>query len=257
LKQGTVPIALLVGLSETAIGEVERTEMESHSRDRQGGYRAWFAPGTQRKTGIALIISNRLAGAKVEVHYRDPTGHTLIASLSILGRLPMLLVVSHADPSTDAARARYFEEVLAHLPPPDPQEPHRRGVWIGDFNFEEPSAEKVQQAAASVADAPDAASGRARMLAAYASVCLALGCPSGGGLEDAYAITHDGRHAVTSKAGRAIDRVLIDPRLVGGVPGLVDADTVDEHLLHVQWARKQPSDHKAVRATLRLTTVAI
>ena len=69
---------------------------------------------------MALIVSNRLAGAKVDILHRDPTGHTLIATLQILGRLSLLLVISHAPPSSDAARAAYFTSLLKHIPPPDP-----------------------------------------------------------------------------------------------------------------------------------------
>ena len=40
----------------------------------------------------------------------------LIVKMNILGRLPLLLVVSHASPQHDAARAAYFEDLLKHIP---------------------------------------------------------------------------------------------------------------------------------------------
>ena len=39
---------------------------------------------------MALLVSNRLASMKVEVVYRDPSGHTLIVTMNVLGRLPLL-----------------------------------------------------------------------------------------------------------------------------------------------------------------------
>ena len=106
--------------------------MEKARLQRNGGYRVWFAPGTAPKTGVALVVSNRLAGAKVEVLYRDLTGHTLIATLHILGRLSLLLVISHAPPTSDAARAAYFKDLLRHIPPPDPAHPDRVSMWMGE-----------------------------------------------------------------------------------------------------------------------------
>jgi hypothetical protein len=41
----------------------------------------------------------------VEIVYQDPTGHTLIAKMNPLGRLPMIVVISHADPESDDKRA--------------------------------------------------------------------------------------------------------------------------------------------------------
>ena len=211
---------------------------------RQDGYRVWFAPGTQVKTGMALIVSNRLAHVPVNVTYRDPTGHTLIATLNILGRLPLALVVSHASPSSDAARCAYFKHLLPHLPSADPKQPDRMGLWMGDFNMEEGSGE-----------ATDRQSARGAMLRSYAAVCTRLGSAVAGGLEDAHAIVHGGRPAPTSAAGRSIDRILVDPRMVGGVPGLVGAAYVSRHLLRVKGRggllRKAP-DHDAVGVTARL-----
>ena len=96
------------------------------------------------------------------------------------------------------------------------------------------------------------------MLEAYAKVCAKLGSIAAGGLEDAYAVTHAGHKAPTSKVGRAIDRVMIDPRMIGGVPGIVDADTVHQTDLQVTGDKgklRKPPDHKAMRVTLRLSDI--
>ena len=245
----------IVGTCELNADALVRAEMERAASARQGGYRVWFAPGTAPKTGMALLVSNRLASMRVDVGYRDPSGHTLIVTLNVLGRLPLLLVITHAPPTTDAARAAYFTDLLTHIPARDPRQPDRQGMWMGDFNFVEPRTDAVGMAADASGSA--ARSARATMLAAYARVCEKLGSAAAGGLEDAYAITHDGESAPTSKAGRAIDRVLIDPRMVGGVPGIVDADTVHQTDLQVTGKRKlrAPPDHKATRVSLRLTDI--
>jgi hypothetical protein len=101
-------------------------------------------------------------------------------------------------------------------------------------------------------------SARARMLTAYAKVCAKLGSREAGGLENAYAVTHDGEQQATSKAGRAIDRVLIDPRMIGGVPGLVDADTVHRTDLQVTGGKRKlrpEPDHHAPRIHLRFSDI--
>ena len=80
---------------------------------------------------------------------------------------------------------------------------------MGDFNFEErrPTGEIWTASERSA---------RGHMLTAYAEVCKRLGSASGG-LEDAWVIAHpEDPHCPTSKAGRAIDRILIDPKLLGG-----------------------------------------
>ena len=140
----------------------------------------------------------------------------------------MLLVVSHASPTSDAARAAYFNDLLTHIPSIDARQPDRQGMWMGDFNFVE------ARTGSGTATGTAAASARAQMLEAYARVCAKLGSREAGGLEDAYAATHSGRQGPTSKAGRAIDRVLIDPRMIGGVPGIVDADLVHQTDLQVK-----------------------
>ena len=126
-------------------------------------------------------------------------------------------------------------------------------MWMGDFNFEEPRGDT------STSGSGDGQQGaRARMLGAYAAVCAKLGSRACGGLEDAYAITHVGRHGVTSKAGRAIDRILVDPRMVGGVPGIVDADLIHQTDLQVKGKNntlRAAPDHKAPRVTLRLSDI--
>ena len=73
--------------------------MEKARLQRNGGYRVWFAPGTAPKTGVALVVSNRLAGAKVEVLYRDLTGHTLIATCAqgYLERVPKYVMRNTPD----------------------------------------------------------------------------------------------------------------------------------------------------------------
>ena len=228
--------------------------MEQAHRRRQGGYRVWFAPGTAPQTGtgtgMALLISNRLASTKVDVKYRDPTGHTLIATLNILNRMQLLLVISHApSTSSDEAREAYFNTLLSHIPESRAEDPERMGMWMGDFNFEEAPSGDVGKAASTGT--------RARMLKAYAAVCAKLGSPHIGGLEDAYAITHPHTPRVpTSKACRAIDRILVDPRMVGGLPGLVDATHL--HQLEMQVAngkggRRTAPDHKAVKVTTALS----
>jgi len=234
--------------------------MESTATRRQGGYRAWFAPGTRQKTGMALLVSNRLGSMPVEIVYQDPTGHTLIAKMNPLGRLPMIVVISHADPESDDKRAIYFENLLNHIPPVDPKQPDRQGVWMGDFNFEEPREPGTDTNKRTRDGAPPAREGtaRARMLKAYATVCRKLGCESAGGLEDAYVVTHPGKAHGTSRTGRAIDRVLVDPRMIGSVPGLVDAAHVHQNLLQVvgqSGTLRAAPDHKAVKAVLRLSDI--
>ena len=64
---------------------------------------------------MALVVSNKLKAMQVEIVYRDPTGHTLIATMNVLGRMPLLVVVSHASPTSDAARAAYFRDLLTHI----------------------------------------------------------------------------------------------------------------------------------------------
>ena len=90
-----------------------------------------------------------VAHAKVDVTYRDPSGHTIVAPVHVLDRIELLLVVSHAPPGSDASRASYFTDLLQHIPPRDARHPNRMGVWIGDFNFEErlPDGERVSAAA--------------------------------------------------------------------------------------------------------------
>ena len=117
-------------------------------------------------------------------------------------------------------------------------------MWTGDFNFEEP----LTDGAAGHGGAPSA---RERMLEAYAAVCAKLGTRADGGLEDAYRVTHSGRRAPTSKVGRSIDRVLIDPQMIGGVPGIVAADTVHRTDLQVTGAKRiaqAPSRARPLRA---------
>ena len=134
----------VVGTCELNADAVVRADMAQAERERDG-YRAWFAPGTTKQTGVALLISNRLAHAKVEVTYRDPTGHTLIANVDILGRLHLQLVISHAPAdSSDTLRAAYFTQVLCNIPTQDANQPERMGMWMGDFNFEEPCAATQQ-----------------------------------------------------------------------------------------------------------------
>jgi hypothetical protein len=96
------------------------------------------------------------------------------------------------------------------------------------------------------------------MLKAYATVCRQLGCESAGGLEDAYVVTHPGKAHGTSRTGRAIDRVLVDPRLIGSIPGLVDAAHVHQNMLQVvgqSGTLRAAPDHKAVKAVLRLSDI--
>ena len=91
-------------------------------------------------------------------------------------------------------------------------------IWLGDFNFEEGDGTQ--------SDAYE------KMIEAYATVCRKLGSEADGGLLDAYRIAHsDG--VDTTREGRRIDRGLIDPRLVGGLPGLADADHIHQTELQV------------------------
>ena len=64
----------LVGACEMNSDEIMQSDMEKMESVRQGGYRVWFAHGNGKQNGIALIVSNRLAGMKVEVVHRDPAG---------------------------------------------------------------------------------------------------------------------------------------------------------------------------------------
>ena len=101
---------------------------------------------------------------------------------------------------------------------------------MGDFNMEEEGGR-----------AADRQSARGAMLRSYAAVCARLGSTIAGGLEDAHAIVHGGRPAPTSAAGRSIDRILVDPRMVGGVPGLVGTAHVSQliRFIHACHARVQ------------------
>ena len=108
------------------------------------------------------------------------------------------------------------------------------------------------------------ASARASMLKAYAAVrvCRALGSEAHGGLEDAFAVAHAGAHGATSKAGRAIDRILIDPRATGGVPGTLPGTVAAEQLHQTDFqvpgasgALRTAPDHRAVRVTFRLSDI--
>ncbi len=123
-------------------------------------------------------------------------------------------------------------------------------MWLGDFNFEEELG--PAEAAASIDGACNA---RGAMLDAYAAVCKKLGSDAAGGLQDAYRVTHP-QGGATSRQHRCIDRALIDPRLIGELPGLVDASYVHRRELQVTGARgklKDPPDHNAVGFTLRFS----
>ena len=103
--------------------------MEQAAGRYRGGYRVWFAPGSAKQTGMALIVSNRLAGAKVEVEHRDPGGHLLIVRVDALNRLSLRVVLSHAPSgNSDAARAAYFQGVSAQLSTL-PDDPRRAPRW--------------------------------------------------------------------------------------------------------------------------------
>ena len=231
----------IVGVCELGADASVQAEMEAAQRQLRDGYKAVFGRGTRAKSGMALLVSNRLATTTVQHVYDDGTGHTLIANVNVHGRLPLLIVLSHAPASTDGDRERYFTDLLSHIPEPDPRHPDRRAVWLGDFNFEEGDGTQ--------SDAYE------KMLVAYAAVCRKLGSEADGGLLDAYRIAHsDGSD--TTRGDRRIDRGLIDSRLVGGLPGLADADHI--HQTELQVVKKggklgKKPDHKAVRITLRFS----
>ena len=231
----------IVGVCELGADASVQAEMEAAQRQLRDGYKAVFGRGTRAKSGMALLVSNRLATTTVQHVYDDGTGHTLIASVNVHGRLPLLIVLSHAPASTDSDRERYFTDLLSHIPEPDPRHPDRRAVWLGDFNFEEGDGTQ--------------SNAYEKMLEAYAAVCRKLGSEADGGLLDAYRIAHsDGSD--TTRGDRRIDRGLIDSRLVGGLPGLADADHI--HQTDLQVVKKggklgKKPDHKAVRITLRFS----
>ena len=223
----------------------------AHTR-RQNGYRALFAPSAAPQSGMALLVSNRLAEAQIERVHHDASGHTLIATVHLRDAIELMVVVSHAPPhSSDATRTSYFNTLANSIPPRDARHPDRVHMWMGDFNFEErrPTGEIWSASERSA---------RGQMLTAYAEVCKRLGSASGG-LEDAWVIAHpEDPHCPTSKAGRAIDRILIDPKLLGGTPGLLDADCLHARLLQVPsrtGALRAAPDHAAPRITLRLSDV--
>ena len=119
---------------------------------------------------------------------------------------------------------------------------------MGDFNMEEDrDADAIEMGSAST--------DRERMIEAYAKVCAALGSTAAGGLQDAYTITHP-EGGATSRQRRRIDRILVDPRMIGELPGLVDAGYVSRHELQVRGRNdklKKSPDHHAARAVLRVS----
>ena len=66
--------------------------------------------------------------------------------MNVHGKLPLLIVLSHAPPATsDRRRTAYFKGLLARIPEVDPRQPDRKSIWLGDFNFEEELSESEER----------------------------------------------------------------------------------------------------------------
>ena len=85
--------------------------------------------------GVALVIANRLPVSEENIRWNDPDGRTLVVDLTMHGKLPVRLVVSHAPPDSDAARTRYYARLRRNLPNTDDN--GRRVIWVGDHNMVE------------------------------------------------------------------------------------------------------------------------
>ena len=97
----------IVGTCELGADAVIEEEMGAAAKKLRDGYKSCFAHGARAKTGMALLVSNRLPSVSMNVLYRDSEdpavavadrGHTLIATVDVQGRLPLLIVLSHAPP---------------------------------------------------------------------------------------------------------------------------------------------------------------
>ena len=242
----------IFGLSETAADGPTQVGADVHAAEV--GLRMIWGEAARPCSGVALAVSKKLKVTDERVVWRDPAGRTLIVELTLHELLPLTVVVSYAPSQGDWDRKRYFRRIMSHLPAGGGE---RRVMWMGDFNMIEDESLDCD----AHEDAPDGRRAREEMLEAYAAAARKLAGAADGGLLDVYREVHPFGRDVTSRGLRRIDRILMSPALVHGMPGVVASDHIEQTELQVLGQYIQSGtklvaapDHKAARVTLRFSS---